>query len=343
MNKFSTVIVGLSTVLPLVAQDQPVEAAAPAKDVWFADFDKAVEAAKEQKKDLLVDFTGSDWCVWCKRLDAEVFSHAEFLDGVKDKLVLVALDFPNSEEAKAKVPSPERNQQLQEKYGIQGFPTVLLMTPDGDVFGRTGYAEGGPEKYVASLDTMLTKGKARLAEVAGLQASLAKAGAGKEHDALVATAVTMLTDMTAEDPGVEKLAAVVKEAADSTDAGVSERAITALVKAGQADEDIKSKAVALDPENEKGIYELVVLARMQGVRDDTAAKAFLADLDKLVAAGIKNKETATGMLFNAMRWSQGPLKDKEGAKKWATALKKHVEGTPEADKFAKMIEMVLGS
>lgn len=28
---------------------------------WFEDFDAAVAAAKEQKKDLLVDFTGSDW------------------------------------------------------------------------------------------------------------------------------------------------------------------------------------------------------------------------------------------------------------------------------------------
>ena len=65
----------------------------------------------------------------------EVFDHAEFENGVKDHFILVALDFPNGAEAKAKVPNPERNKELQEQYGIRGFPTILLMSAEGEVFG----------------------------------------------------------------------------------------------------------------------------------------------------------------------------------------------------------------
>jgi thioredoxin-related protein len=343
MNKLSTVIVGLSTVLPLAAQDQTPPAAAEASSVWFADFDKAAEAATAQKKDLLVDFTGSDWCGWCIKLHEEVFAHESFVSGAQKNFVLVALDFPRSEEAKAKVPNPERNQELAKKYGVQGFPTVLLMTPAGDVFGRTGYAPGGPEKYLESIDGMLTTGKTRMAEIAGLQKSFAAAKPGKERDALVATALTMLAGMSSDDVGIEKIAAIAKEATTSTDGATVERAVTALLKSGQADDAVRSKAEELDPKNEKGLWERSLQAKMSTVQDDAGAKAFLAELDKLMELGGKDKEVVGTMLYTAMRWAHGPLQDKEAAKKWAQALQKHVEGTPEAERYAKTIEMVLNS
>jgi len=343
MIKFSTFLLGLSTAWPALAQDKPPEAPAKSDDVWFADFDKAAAAATEQKKDLLVDFTGSDWCGWCIKLHEEVFAHASFLDGAQKHFVLVALDFPRGEEAKAKVPNPTRNQELSEKYGVQGFPTVLLMTPSGDVFGRTGYAPGGPEKYLESVDAMLTKGKPRIAEIAALEASFAKAQPGKDQDALVATAVRLLADMTAEDVGVDKVAAIAKHAVESKDAATVERVVTALVKTGQADAAARTKAAELDPKNEQGLLELVVQAKMREVHDDAGAKAFIADLDHLVELGAKDKEVLTEMLVRATAWSHGPLKDKDAAKKWAAALKKHVEGTPQAEQFQKLIEAAIGS
>ena len=42
---------------------------------WETDFAAARKQAREQKKDLLIDFTGSDWCGWCKRLKEEVFQY----------------------------------------------------------------------------------------------------------------------------------------------------------------------------------------------------------------------------------------------------------------------------
>ena len=67
---------------------------------WIDDFDEAVKLAKAENKDLLVDFTGSDWCGWCIKLNKEVFSQPDFAGYAKKNLVLVELDFPNKAEPK---------------------------------------------------------------------------------------------------------------------------------------------------------------------------------------------------------------------------------------------------
>ena len=60
-------------------------------DGFTTDMKAAVEEATEQDKDILLLFTGSDWCPPCKKLESEVFSQQEFLDGVSDQFVLVML------------------------------------------------------------------------------------------------------------------------------------------------------------------------------------------------------------------------------------------------------------
>ncbi len=134
----------LSLTLGLAALvSAPAVALAGGGDHWMADYDAAVEVAKKEGKNLLVDFTGSDWCGWCIRLNKEVFQHESWETAATKEYVLVALDFPQAEELQAKVPNPKRNRELAEMLGVQGYPTILLMTPSGDVFGRTGYQRGG--------------------------------------------------------------------------------------------------------------------------------------------------------------------------------------------------------
>ncbi|RPJ34306.1 MAG: DUF255 domain-containing protein [Verrucomicrobiaceae bacterium] len=127
---------------------------------WTSDFESAKKQATESKKDLLIDFTGSDWCGWCIKLNDEVFKHDAFKDGVKDSFVLVELDFPKD---KSKVSDEVRaqNEKLSEKYGIEGFPTILLTDADGRPYAATGYQEGGPEKYVAHLNELRARKTAR--------------------------------------------------------------------------------------------------------------------------------------------------------------------------------------
>lgn len=346
--KTPVLLVGLLAASSLSAQGADAKPAAPdskpaagAPDVWFADFDKAVDEAKKQKKDLLVDFTGSDWCGWCIKLDEEVFKHESFLTGVQKHFVLVKLDFPNAEEIKAKVPNPKRNQELQEKYQIEGFPTILMMTVDGEVFGKSGYAPGGPEKYLEMVTTKATVAKKRFGEIKELATKFAAADE-KSADALMETATNLLASMAADDVGADKLGPIVKKAAGSTKADFAEKAIMALLKSGQADAEIATKAAGLDPKNAKGLLELSVFARMTRVQDDDSAKAFLAELDKLMTLEGKDAVRVDGMLERAAAWSAGPLQNPEGAKKYAEALKKRVTGTPRAEQYAELFQHVLG-
>jgi thioredoxin-related protein len=121
---------------------------------WLTDFEQAKKKAAEKNLPILVDFSGSDWCGWCIRLDKEVFSKPEFQKWAKENVVLFMADFPrNSKGQSEKV--KQQNQELAAKYQVKGFPTVLLLNKDGEVVGRTGYQRGGPNAYVKHLENML--------------------------------------------------------------------------------------------------------------------------------------------------------------------------------------------
>lgn len=137
-------------VLPLLLQDSLVAQENTEKEVWVQDFAKAKAQAKAEKKDLLIDFTGSDWCSWCMRLDKEVFAQAQFQSAAQKDFILVKLDFPQ-DESLVTAEIKAQNTKLQEQYSIQGFPTVLLTDCDGVVYAQTGYEQGGAEPYVAKL------------------------------------------------------------------------------------------------------------------------------------------------------------------------------------------------
>lgn len=118
---------------------------------WLTDFDAAKKSASESKKDLLVDFTGSDWCGWCIKLNDEVFKHDAFKTGVKDSFVLVEIDFPR-DKAKLSDEARKKNTELGDKYAVQGYPTILLCDAEGKPYAVTGYQKGGPEKYIEHLN-----------------------------------------------------------------------------------------------------------------------------------------------------------------------------------------------
>jgi protein disulfide-isomerase len=120
---------------------------------WETNFEQAIKEAKKNDKKLLVNFTGSDWCGWCKKLDAEVFSKPEFAEYAKENLILVKLDFPKRKQ----LPQAEQEQniQLARKYKVKGFPAILIMDAEENVILETGYQYGGVEKYIEHLETAI--------------------------------------------------------------------------------------------------------------------------------------------------------------------------------------------
>lgn len=123
---------------------------------WLTDIDAAIKVASETGRPILVDFSGSDWCGWCIKLDKEVFSKKEFTDYAKENLVLLLVDFPKRKKLSAS--AKKKNDELAEKYGVRGFPTVLLLDEKGEVLGRSGYRRGGPAKYIEHIKTLKTSG-----------------------------------------------------------------------------------------------------------------------------------------------------------------------------------------
>ena len=129
---------------------------------WHTDMNQAVAVSTKEQKPLFLFFTGSDWCGWCIRLQKEVFKTPEFIAWAKDNVVLVELDFPRrtaqAEEIK------KQNNELQQAFGIQGFPTVVFAkgtTKNGKVnfegLGNTGYVAGGPAAWLAVANGFLKK------------------------------------------------------------------------------------------------------------------------------------------------------------------------------------------
>lgn len=120
---------------------------------WSTDLEKALAKAKAENKSVLVEFTGSDWCPPCIAMRKNVFSKKEFVDAASKKFILVELDFPKGDKAVA-----EKNQPLAEKYKIEGFPTVVLLTPEGNEFTRFFASEyPSTEEFLKHLDEALEK------------------------------------------------------------------------------------------------------------------------------------------------------------------------------------------
>ena len=120
---------------------------------WKTDLGKAVELAKTEHKAVLVNFTGSDWCQWCQKLSAEVFSTKEFKEYAQNNLVLVKIDFPQNIEQSNQ--TKMYNQSLAQKFGVQGFPTILIFSSEGKPLAKTGYQPGGPVNYINQIKSIL--------------------------------------------------------------------------------------------------------------------------------------------------------------------------------------------
>jgi thioredoxin-related protein len=120
---------------------------------WSTDFEEAKKLAAEKNLPILADFSGSDWCGWCIKLDQEVFSKEEFQAYAKENLVLFLADYPNSTPQSDEIKA--QNEKLAAVYQIRGFPTVLLLDAEGTVLNKTGYQAGGPAAYVEHIKELL--------------------------------------------------------------------------------------------------------------------------------------------------------------------------------------------
>ncbi|MFI0490322.1 thioredoxin family protein [Flavobacterium sp.] len=122
---------------------------------WKHNLEEAKKEAAEQNKEILLVFSGSDWCGPCIKLDKNVWQSDAFKAESQKKWVLIKADFPKK---KADLLSPEltaNNEKLAEKYDKEGdFPLVVLLDKTGKVIGKKGYVNISAEDYIMAIHSL---------------------------------------------------------------------------------------------------------------------------------------------------------------------------------------------
>lgn len=129
---------------------------------WLVNLDEAYAIHEKTGKPIMANFTGSDWCGWCKRLTSSVFIKDDFKSWAAENVVLLELDFPRRKQLPADI--KKQNQGLQQAFSVRGYPTVWVFDLDKDAegkynisaIGKTGYTKTVDE-FVAGIDQMMAK------------------------------------------------------------------------------------------------------------------------------------------------------------------------------------------
>ena len=126
---------------------------ARADSEWLTDYKKAQQEAKNTKKLLFLNFTGSDWCGYCIVLDRAILSQSQFKDYASKNLVLLEIDFPRRKTQSAELKN--QNATLAEQFQVQGFPTIVVLNGEGKIMWRCdGLFNGAPKAFIAELEKL---------------------------------------------------------------------------------------------------------------------------------------------------------------------------------------------
>lgn len=127
------------------AQDAAAQDVPQGQLQWMTNYRDAAQKAKAEKKPILLFFTGSDWCGWCKKMENEILGTPEFASAAAGKFIFVFLDFPMNKTLPSDITA--QNAELKQKYGVTGYPTVILLDSNENFLAETGYRSGGGKSY----------------------------------------------------------------------------------------------------------------------------------------------------------------------------------------------------
>ncbi len=162
LKKNSMKSIALLSIIFLTSLQLFAQKASKEDVVWHTDLNKAIELSKKENKPLMLFFTGSDWCGWCKKLQKEVFTQAEFKKWAQDNVILVEVDFPSASVQQAEELKVQ-NRMLQQQFVVRGYPTCFFVKAeklkDGKItytqFGQQGYIAGGPVNWINSATALI--------------------------------------------------------------------------------------------------------------------------------------------------------------------------------------------
>lgn len=242
---------------------------------WMTDLEAAKAKAAAENKAVLVDFTGSDWCGWCIRLRKQVLDTPAFEAYARDKFVLMEVDVPQN--PKFDTALRARNEKLCEQYGVQGFPTIMVLTPQGDVVGGFSGFKPSVAATAETLDAALAtasllrkadtqQGAEQLATLLQVYKSL--------PEGMQQGASTLRQRIIALDPQDTTGLARAKRLQDQR-AALAE-AVSAATTPQEAVAAVNKALETAEPENKPGMLQVkfqVLLMAAQNVEDVKAAIA----------------------------------------------------------------------
>ena len=134
------------------------------QDGWMVNLDEAYQESQKTGKPIMANFTGSDWCGWCKKLSASVFNKPAFKEWAAENVVLLELDYPRRFQVPADI--KKQNADLQQAFKVRGFPTVWVFDLAKDeterfsinAFGKTGY-KASVQEFTSDIDNMISQAK----------------------------------------------------------------------------------------------------------------------------------------------------------------------------------------
>ncbi len=119
---------------------------------WKSDFEDAKATAAKENKNIVLVFSGSDWCAPCIKLDKVVWQSEEFKKEAEKNWVTYKADFPKKKANQLAPELTEANKKLAEKYNKNGsFPLVVLLDKSGKVIGMTGFKNVSATDYIKVL------------------------------------------------------------------------------------------------------------------------------------------------------------------------------------------------
>jgi thioredoxin-related protein len=122
---------------------------------WKTNFEEAKKEATEQNKNILLVFSGSDWCAPCIKLDNVVWKSEAFKAEAENNWIIYKADFPKKKANQLPPEITENNIKLAEKYNRNGsFPLVILLDKAGKVSGMTGFKNISATDYIQLIHSL---------------------------------------------------------------------------------------------------------------------------------------------------------------------------------------------
>ena len=121
----------------------------PSEPQWYTSLDAALKEAARTNRQILLVVSGSDWCPPCMQLERKILSTKDFLQIAAANLILLKADFPRRAPQSAQEKADAN--AIIKRYPIEGFPTVFLLSSNGEVLDKkVGFSGGSPKKYLES-------------------------------------------------------------------------------------------------------------------------------------------------------------------------------------------------